>query len=113
MVEGGNIRDVREMVVHCGAEHGFALYYLMVDKQVESMRELLVRYRIKEEPKDEDDLAIESVQTKPTEELLVVNPVIKMEPQEETEVNINNFVKTELDDYIKVKEEPMDPFEEQ
>ena len=113
MVEGGNIRDVREMVVHCGAEHGFALYYLMVDKQVESMRELLVRYRIKEEPKDEDDLAIESVQTKTTEELLVVTPVIKMEPQEETEVNINNFVKTELDDYIKVKEEPMDPFEEQ
>ena len=52
LVDGGNARDVREMVVHCGSEHGFALYYLMVDTHVEDMRELLVKYKIKEEPKD-------------------------------------------------------------
>ena len=112
IVDGSNTRDVKEMVVHCGSEHGFALYYLMADKHVVDMRELLVRQKIKEEPKDEEDLAIESVQPKSSQELLILSPKIKVEPQEETEVDINNFVKAELDDYISVKEEPEEPLDD-
>ena len=39
------------MVVHCGAEHGFALYYLLLDEKVGETRTLLVLHaQIKQEP---------------------------------------------------------------
>ena len=47
LADGPNVRDVKEMVIHCGVEHGFALYYLMSDDKMEEMRTIL---RIKEEP---------------------------------------------------------------
>jgi len=101
LADGSKARDVKEMVIHCGMEHGFALYYLMSDKNIEDMRELLVKQNIKTEPMDEAYSPNASVQSETCK--------IKVEPLEETEADINNFVKAELDDYIKVKEEPEEP----
>ena len=67
---------------------------------MEGMGEFLVTYGFKEELRDKDDLIFESIKTKTTEELLVVNPTIKMEPPEETEIFIKKFVNTDFEDFI-------------
>merc|ERR1712012_488839 len=55
LADGPNVRDVKEMVIHCGVEHGFALYYLMSDTNMEEMRIILRGLRIKEEPVEVED----------------------------------------------------------
>ena len=50
-----NVRDVKEMVIHCGVEHGFSLYYLIADNNVEKMREILKQFIVKQEPPDDEE----------------------------------------------------------
>ena len=50
------------MVVHCGAEHGFALYYLLQDENIGETRSLLVQSHVKLEPEateEEDPLLLD------------------------------------------------------
>ena len=90
LADGSNVRDVKEMVLHCGVDHGFALYYLMSDQNITKMRQLLNSVLIKEEPVDEDD---------PTADTNMIDPEsIKLEPMEETETEINNFLEVEMYD---------------
>ena len=87
LADGSNVRDVKEMVLHCGVDHGFALFYLMSDQNISKMRQLLRRTLIKEEPADEDDVG------------MMMDPeAIKLEPLEETETEINNFLEVEMYD---------------
>ena len=45
------------MVVHCGAEHGFALYYLLLDQNIGETRSALVlQSNVKLEPEDTEEL---------------------------------------------------------
>ena len=41
------------MVVHCGTEHGFALYYLLLDGNVDHTRLLLLQSNVKLESNPE------------------------------------------------------------
>ena len=90
LADGSNVRDVKAMVLHCGVDHGFALYYLMSDQNITKMRHLLRRANIKEEAADEDDPANGSNMIDPE--------AIKLEPLEETETEINNFLEVEMYD---------------
>ena len=45
----------REMVVHCGSEHGFALYYLLLDENIGQTRTLLLQSNVKLEPPTEEE----------------------------------------------------------
>ena len=103
--DGRNIRDVREMVVHCGAEHGFALYYLMSDNNVERTRQSLATLRVKTEPIDEEELLVSNAEIVNIENI----PKIKLEPMDETETEINNFLEVEMNNLVNlVKEETFD-----
>ena len=45
------------MVVHCGAEHGFALYYLLLDQNIGETRSALVlQSNVKLEPGDTEEV---------------------------------------------------------
>ena len=45
------------MVVHCGAEHGFALYYLLLDQNIGETRSALVlQSNVKLEPEDTEEV---------------------------------------------------------
>ena len=45
------------MVVHCGAEHGFALYYLLLDQNIGVTRSALVlQSNVKLEPEDTEEV---------------------------------------------------------
>ena len=88
LADGSNVRDVKEMVLHCGVEHGFALYYLMSDKKIDEMRKLLRSINIKEEPLDCDDDS--------NNQLGFDLQNVKLEPVEETETEINNFLEVEM-----------------
>ena len=90
LADGSNVRDVKAMVLHCGVEHGFALYYLMKDQNISKMRQLLKSALIKEEPVDEDEVATGTNMMDPES--------IKLEPLEETETEINNFLEVEMYD---------------
>lgn len=44
------------MVVHCGVEHGFALYYLLLDQNIGETRSALVlQSNVKLEPEDTEE----------------------------------------------------------
>ena len=43
------------MVVHCGSEHGFALYYLLLDENIGQTRTLLLQSNVKLEPPTEEE----------------------------------------------------------
>lgn len=43
------------MVVHCGSEHGFSLYYLLQDDDVANTRLRLLQSHVKMEPAGEED----------------------------------------------------------
>ena len=43
------------MVVHCGSEHGFSLYYLLQDDDVANTRLRLLQSHVKLEPAGEED----------------------------------------------------------
>ena len=48
------------MVVHCGSEHGFALYYLLLDENIGQTRTLLLQSNVKlEPPTEEEDLQLD------------------------------------------------------
>ena len=82
---GSNVRDVKEMVIHCGVEHGFALYYLMSDTKIEEMKNILKSQRIKQEPADGDNDHIfdpSIVKTEPVEEEHDLNNYLQVEMQE-------------------------------
>jgi len=94
LADGSNVRDVKEMVLHCGVEHGFALYYLMSDQKIDEMRKLLCSINIKEEPMDaDDDSMLDS-----NHQLGFDLQNVKLEPVEETETEINNFLEVEMHD---------------
>jgi len=62
LVDGGNnVGDLRELVIHCGSEHGFSLYYLLSDENVESMRTTLAEFNMKKEQNQEDPLDIKPI----------------------------------------------------
>ena len=42
------------MVVHCGSEHGFSLYYLLLDENIGLTRSLLLHSNVKLEPATEE-----------------------------------------------------------
>ena len=48
--------DLRELVVHCGSEHGFSLYYSLVDDNIETMIETLMMFKVKKETEDPVDV---------------------------------------------------------
>ena len=92
LADGSNVRDVKEMVLHCGVEHGFALYYLMSDQNIHQMRTLLRSVNIKQEPVDEDEISMSDQNQNISLDL----QSIKLEPLEETETEINNFLEVEM-----------------
>lgn len=49
LVDGSNVGDLRELVIHCGSEHGFSLYYLLSDDKMEEMKYQLKEFLIKKE----------------------------------------------------------------
>ena len=87
LATGSNVRDVKEMVIHCGVEHGFALYYLMTDPKVEEMKTILKELQVKQEPLEEEDDGTNMMDPED----------IKTEPLDE-ETDINNYLHLEIDD---------------
>jgi len=87
LATGSNVRDVKEMVIHCGVEHGFALYYLMTDPKVEEMRAILKELQVKQEPLEEEEDGPNMMDPED----------IKTEPLDE-ETDINNYLHLEIDD---------------
>jgi len=61
LVDGGNVGDLRELVIHCGSEHGFSLYYLLLDENVESMRSVLAEFNIKKEQNHDEQLDMKPI----------------------------------------------------
>ena len=87
LATGSNVRDVKEMVIHCGVEHGFALYYLMSDQKVGEMRSILKELQVKQEPMEEEENGLN-----------MMDPdSIKTEPMDE-ETDINNYLQLEIED---------------
>ena len=88
LATGSNVRDVKEMVIHCGMEHGFALYYLMSDERMEEMKMILKSLQIKQEPVEQNN-----------ESTNIIDPsFIKLEPIEEDDTDINNFLQLDIQD---------------
>ena len=88
LATGSNVRDVKEMVIHCGMEHGFALYYLMSDERMEEMKMILKSLQIKQEPVEQNN-----------ENTNIIDPsFIKLEPVEEDDTDINNFLQLDIQD---------------
>ena len=86
IVDGGNASDLKELVIHCGSEHGFSLYYLLADENVESMRVILAQDKLKREQQVESamdvkpQIKIECIEDQVDQiEFVDVNPKIKLE----------------------------------
>ena len=53
LLSTGKAKDVTEIVLHCGLEHGYAAYYLLADNNIDQMKELLTQFHVKQEPEEE------------------------------------------------------------
>ena len=65
------------MVVHCGSEHGFALYYLLLDENIGQTRTLLLQSNVKLEPPTEEEEDPLQLDVKPD----LSNIKIEVEPE--------------------------------
>ena len=65
------------MVVHCGSEHGFALYYLLLDENIGQTRTLLLQSNVKLEPPTEEEEDHLQLDVKPD----LSNIKIEVEPE--------------------------------
>ena len=69
-------KDLKELVIHCGSQHGFASFYLLADKHIEDTRRMVImgmmEQQVKEEPgekkaKLEPDVVVKVKQEKEEE----------------------------------------------
>ena len=72
-------KDLKELVIHCGSQHGFASFYLLADKHIEDTRRMVImgmmEQQVKEEPgekkaKLEPDVVVKVKQEKEEEEVV-------------------------------------------
>ena len=84
-------KDLKELVIHCGSQHGFASFYLLADKHIEDTRRMVImgmmEQQVKEEPgekkaKLEPDVVVKVKQEKEEEEEVVQKWGIKEEVQD-------------------------------
>merc|ERR1719244_1838280 len=95
-------KDLRLLINHCGASHGFALYYLVADKHIADYRRLLVKQEIKEEINATDE-----------KESNAVEPAVDHN-EGQFEQTYNNgeqcddsYVEPPEEDFIHIQEEPI------
>jgi len=48
-------KDLKDLVIHCGSQHGFAAFYLLADKHIEDTRRMVIQGMIKPEPGEPDE----------------------------------------------------------
>lgn len=91
LLSTGKAKDVTEIVLHCGLEHGYAAYYLLADNNVDQMKELLTQFHVKKEPEEE----------------MVDQDTVNGASHEESD--INNFLQVQVED---IKGELFEDFDE-
>jgi len=84
LLSTGKAKDVTEIVLHCGLDHGYAAYYLLADTNIDQMKELLTQYNVKQEPDDE--------------EMNNVDQDALHGAVEDEESDINNFLQVQVQD---------------
>ena len=57
--------DMKEMIAHCGSEHGFTMYHLISDKSIIDPYSLSSNIKAEIKNEDTESLVIEQVQTEP------------------------------------------------
>ena len=52
-------KDLKDLVIHCGSQHGFAVFYLMADKHIADTRTMVLQGNVVKEDPDEKRLKLE------------------------------------------------------
>jgi len=88
------VKDLKDLVIHCGSQHGFAVFYLISDKHIEDTRNIVIQGMMNENIKEEPE--VKKIKVEPE---VVVN--VKQENYK-WETNADNDESEE----IRIKVEP-------
>ena len=82
-------KDLKELVIHCGSQHGFASFYLLADKHIEDTRRMVIMGMMEQQVKEE-----------PGEKKTKLEPdvVVKVKQEKEEEVVQKWGIKEEVQD---------------